>query len=492
MANPTRPQRLSRRAVTAGLSSSAAMLSLHCGKPATVGAPDAGGGVIDNVTGDAGRTATDAGATPLPTTDTGTRPPLPSWIPMPGDVATLAVGAGLANSFISQCAPFYEPFHFAKTVNDYSGATFNPYFGRYGAFIYFGGGHAGTNDNTVSAMVLESTGISFRRLSTPSAIFGNGIDSVTRGRNSIEGFGEGVHLDPKTCQYQIDGQPASPHSYGSLITLPPSATAAAGSLFVPVLAAVGYHLPADMSSLSSFRMDFASAGEPVGSANWKYLASHPTYPYGAAIGSVARAPIWACFEPAKNRVHYVTRNPIAPRWFDVASNRYVEGNGRQLDQEDHVTDTGQLIVIPERKLMLFLDKVASQSARPDAGKLRISYMDLNAAEPSWNTSSARFQQPIALPDGWSCATWCPDNSRVILGNAADDNQAVYEIEIPNDLTAPWPVTRAPFGPGQTVEWTPNNCFGKWTYNPLIRAIAFMANASSSGQDIVKVYRPRGT
>ena len=80
---------------------------------------------------------------------------LPSWVPAPGRIAVLTQSGGtLTNSFISTVASYYEPYYSAKIVNDYSSSIFNPYFGKYGAILFFGGGHFATNDNSVIALEL--------------------------------------------------------------------------------------------------------------------------------------------------------------------------------------------------------------------------------------------------------------------------------------------------------------------------------------------------
>src|SRR3954468_23731787 len=89
----------------------------------------------------------------------------PSWLPAEGEVATLTAANGrLTNSFVSCVAPYYEPFYSVKICNDYSTGWLDPYFGDYGALIFFGGGHAATNDNTVMALVLGKDSCSFRRM----------------------------------------------------------------------------------------------------------------------------------------------------------------------------------------------------------------------------------------------------------------------------------------------------------------------------------------
>jgi hypothetical protein len=76
---------------------------------------------------------------------------VPSWIPAVGEMGTLTVANGkLANNYRSQCAPYFGEFWYVKTANTYGGATKNPYWGTYGCAQFFSGGHANTNDNTVT------------------------------------------------------------------------------------------------------------------------------------------------------------------------------------------------------------------------------------------------------------------------------------------------------------------------------------------------------
>ena len=90
------------------------------------------------------------------------------------------------------------------------------------------------------------------------------------------------------------------------------------------------------------------------------------------------------------------------------------------------------------------------------------------------------------------ACWCPDNGRIIVGNALGDNAAVYEIEIPSDVDQVWGVTRVPLPAGQRIPPAPSTTYKKWSYNPYVRSIVYFPYASRSGDDEIFVYRPRGT
>ena len=111
---------------------------------------------------------------------------LPSWVPAAGEVNVLTNSSGLlTNRFTDVCTPWMHPFYMNKIVNAYSGGVLNQHFGQYGMPIFYGGGHADTNDNTCVGLVLGENTCSFRRLVNGSPIFGTGTDPTTRGSNSV-------------------------------------------------------------------------------------------------------------------------------------------------------------------------------------------------------------------------------------------------------------------------------------------------------------------
>ena len=118
----------------------------------------------------------------------------------------------LTNALRDIVAPYYEPFYSVKTVNDYSTSVKNPYWGDYGCTVFFGGGHAGTNDNMVAIAEYGVSGVTFKRVLDPTPWFGTGTDTTTRGDNSI---GNITSLLNRHMEATIDGKPGSPHSYGS-------------------------------------------------------------------------------------------------------------------------------------------------------------------------------------------------------------------------------------------------------------------------------------
>lgn len=139
-------------------------------------------------------------------------PNAPSWVPASGRVARLAQSNGkITNTFASQVVPYYDAFYSAKIVNDYSTSVFNPYYGEYGSLVFYGGGHAATNDNSVIGLILGKDALTFKRFTNPTPLFGN--TSASAGANSVDNGSS--YIDNDLCEYTQDGQPVSVHSYGA-------------------------------------------------------------------------------------------------------------------------------------------------------------------------------------------------------------------------------------------------------------------------------------
>ncbi len=416
-------------------------------------------------------------------------PPLPSWVPSPGNVALLTQSnGGLLNRFIDQCAPYFEPFYFVNTVNDYSGAFKNPYWGEWGATVFWGGGHAGTNDNTVTVAEYGSDGIRFRRVSDPTPWFGVGTDAATRFDNSRGNANSS--LDFAYMESTIDGQPGSPHSYccGDIIG-PEHGGAPFGTLLQVGGAAVNAANDAGAWAAHQLRFDTTTL-QTAGGTNRKWTRVTSNTP-GAGWGTTA-APWYTAFVASQQRVYIASQGgglPGAVRWFDRATNMYVRGTGTgfELDVGDGF-DSGVLFSVPSRNLVVCMF--------PLAGALRLQWMDVSVAQPTLGGSAA-LDQPLTLDLPWSAGCWCPDNERILVAGVAGDDSALYEIAIPSDLGSAWPVTRAPLGAGQT--FAPADpavgiglTYKKFHYDAKVRSIVYMPLAARTGDDQIWVYRPRGT
>lgn len=417
---------------------------------------------------------------------------LPSWVPVPGEVATLTVSnGGLANSFISQCAPYYEPFYFAKTASTYGGCFKNPFWGDFGCALFFSGGHANTNDNTVTVAEYGPSAVVFRRVCDPTPWFGNGTDATTRLNNSGDGPGPQAFLDwtgapgASALNYgvsTIDGKPGSSHTYGSGDFIGPEAGGAAHGTYLRVWTPA-INRANTKGAVSALALDFHDTSASSASRNWR-KQSLSRADETAFSGS---APVLTQFVPAQKRVYIVTNGNALIRWFDVATGAYVTGTGTGFgyDQADGFNG-GTMFHVPSRGLLLCVFR--------RSGNVQIQWMDVTAAQPTLG-GTAVLSTSLPVPDPWGAATWCPDNNRVILGGIAGDNTAVYEVDIPGVLESPWVVTRAPFAAGQTLPAMNNDSeFKRFHYDERIRAIFYFeyAKRPDQGEDVAFVYRPRGT
>ena len=408
-------------------------------------------------------------------------------MPEPGQVSVLTQSNGrLSNRFNQQAAPYFNsPFYFAKIVNDYNSSFLNPWFGDYGMLVFFGGGHAATNDNSVVGLILGESS-RFVRLVDPSPIKGTGTDEATIMANIFEngtafandGWGDAV----------VDQRPISPHSYGSGDILGPGYGGAEHGTFMRVVSGAG-GVGGGVAAEAAHRLDFnrldGEANGPNPGYQWQRVARKSGAAFNMAAFNNIGPPQWSAFVPAQGRVYYATRNSRPQRWFDLTTSSYAEGRGAGLTADADGPDNGILFHVPERELLIFMDRFG--------GKLRARICPVNNADPSWDNAGVAFSRTLDIDLGWSCACWCTDNGRILVGDVLADNAAVFEIKIPVRLSDPWPVERAPFAAGQRIAFAQSTTYKKWSYNPQLRAIVYMPLASAqASDDTVYVYRPRGT
>lgn len=143
-----------------------------------------------------------------------------------------------------------------------------------------------------------------------------------------------------------------------------------------------------------------------------------------------------------------------------------------------------LLYIPERKVLIFFDTYNTQ--------LRTRYMDVSVTNPGWSSTTITLSQPLSTGESWAAALWDPDDHRILLGDVANDPNAIYEVALPSNLSSDsWTVVRSPLTNGDTILWAPSTTYKKWSYNEKIKAVVYMPYASRAGSDdVVYVYRPR--
>jgi hypothetical protein len=407
-------------------------------------------------------------------------------VPLPGNVAVLTRTNGLLkNRFRDIVAPNFEPFYSVKVVNAFSGAFKNPYWGAWGCTVFWGGGHAGTNDNMVAVAEYGDSGITFKRVCDPTPWFGTGTDAGTRYSNSVDNANAMLNLT--YMESTIDGKPGAPHSYGSGdIVGPEYGGAACGSLTQVISAAVNYRN--DAGALAAHELPFDNTTASSSERRWRRVTNAVA---GNSFGAWA-APMLTAFVGPQQRIYIATEGMGIPgpvRWFDRVAKTWVVGRGVGFgyDGADEF-NSGIMFHVPSRGLVVCM--------YPVSGMLKLEWMDVKVSDPTVG-SAVVLSQPLQVGAPWSAGCWCPHNNRIIVAGVVGDAGAAYEIEIPSTLGSRWNVTRASFGSGQTLT-PPDLALGrgvtwkKFHYDEKLRAIVYFPLASSDGDDTVWVYRPRFT
>jgi hypothetical protein len=415
---------------------------------------------------------------------------LPSWVPAAGGVNVLTQANGkLTNAFVDCAAPYFYAPTVAKIRNDYSTSVCNPYFGTYGATLFFGAGHAASSDNTLIALVLGHSTCTFRRVINPTPITGSGSDSTTQTNNTLRGGYDWV--DAEWADTLVDGKPAAPHSWGCGDVIGPADGGAAHGTFIRVFISGGGY-GGDIAAQACHKVDFATTtGFADGGAPtyaWQRVARNPGAPTMTAAVSTLGGPNWSAFAPGSNRIYYEARAAgaaISPRWLDLATNTYVQGTGatRPQDGASAFGETGVMFAVPGRDLIVFC-------YRGPGNVLKVLYLDDTVSNPSWAT--ATLSGSPALVEFFGSACWCPDNNRIVVGELAAGNTTLAEVTIPASITDAWVCET--YTVGTAIPWTTKTSYKNWTYNPTVKAIVYPGLMSPTGAstEAVYVHRPRGT
>ena len=396
-------------------------------------------------------------------------------------VLTRANG-GLTNNFRDTCPAYFDAANSVKVVNDYSSSFKNPYWGVWGCQVFFGGGHAGTNNNMVSIAEYGTDAITFKRVCDPTPWFGTTAANQTE--NSVGNANSKLNIT--YYESTIDGKPGSPHSYASGDIIGPQNGGAANGTYVQVIAAAVNHAN-DGGAVAAHKIDFNDTTSAPSARSWQRVTNATGTSFGAWP-----APLYTAFVPPQNRIYITPNGPNVEglvRWFDMSSKTWVRGTGIGFSNgESDGFDSGIKFFVPSRNLLVFM--------YPLNGQLKVQWMSVAAAQPTLGTPVTLGQQ-LSVSDPWSAACWCPLNNRIIVAGVSGDTTAVYEISIPATLTSAWPVTRAPLGAGQTLVPPDNQAnygltFKKFHYDEKVRAIVYFPLASPDGDDKIYVYRPRFT
>ena len=419
-------------------------------------------------------------------------PRYPTWRPAPGNLSTLTVAnGGLANQYRDVIADYYEPFYGVKSVVDYSGAFKNPHWvgdsNAFGACVFWGGGHAGTNHNAVIAAEYLVDQIRYVRLSDPTPWFGTATDLTTRQNNGGSTATNSV-TDLDYMDSTIDGKPGAPHSYASGDWIGPANGGAQYGTFVQVLSA-GVNRANDSGAQACHQLA-CNTTEATTSPSERLARTwaRRTNNRGPWSAPSCAAPMLTIHAQHQGRIYLQCNAPYGfVRWFDLETNEYVTGTGTPFDYDEaDGFDSGASFYVPSRRLWV--------CCYPFGSTLKIQWMSLDVSQPTLG-GTATLSSPVSIPAPWSAATWVPNafgDGRIVVGKAGE--AGVYEIQIPASLGSPWPVTYAAFGGGGTFDLESSgggNTYKKFAFDIRAGCIVFQRMASVSGADEVQVYTPRG-
>lgn len=369
------------------------------------------------------------------------------------------------NSFLSQNGglPGWD-YAFGKLVDDYSGGVFNPYWGRFGAMVFHGGGHSATFDNSV--VLLDLNDLRFKRVSQPTPSLDGKYWADAR---KTAGGGDPA-FDVAHCEYG-DGQPGAAHTYDTLAILPPDkGGAACGSLVR--MASFAVHVNYSCNTGWAHRFDFTSTSQRDG--RWS-RASVNSFDHYLAPGACS------AYDSRRNRIWWLASLSWAPghiRYLDMASGQHMQialGQGAAI-APPAASDTPTMRYDPVRDLLLITATVGGNAA--------LAYMRCAQPQAGWMTPT--LSQPIpTLPDASLGFDRVPEsNSLVVLSSA--DRHAVYALRLPEQLADPWPVSRQPFKQPKPLEMPTARVVGKrWSYSEAAGCFVWMASSTSP----VVAYRP---
>jgi hypothetical protein len=444
----------------------------------------------------------------LATSYIGPKITLPSWVPAAGAATTLTNANGrLSNNYRSVVNDYYDAFYAVKSVGGFNGGFVNPWWGEYGALLFWGGGHSDTNHNAMIALELTATGGTYKRLADASDYYGasalsgaartsaitsNGIGNVVvDGKASGKNTSTGVVSGNEYCESRVgDGAPNAPHSWGSGDVIAPVDGGSPYGSFLQVLNQANTR-EENYSVYAAHRLNFADLSHGLGARSWARASNNwdQTIPTGSV-------PMHSVHVPAHGRVYTFGRASARQiRWYDIAAGTYHTGTGEgfTLDQASAPGGNGGGAVfhVPERNILVCCYgwpnlvvqwiNVASGVTQP--------------TRTSGGGGTVTLSASVSVETFFGSACWCPDNSRIIVGGLAAAD-TIAEIAIPATLTDTWTVettaTTAGVLPSPLTGTNNPQIFKRWSYNPRVKAIVLQRFATLSGDDTVYVYRPRNT
>lgn len=423
---------------------------------------------------------------------------LPTWIPTAGSSVTITgVGSVMTNSFASQVPAGYDQYWSSAIIKAYSGAQSNWDIGTHGGLVYYGAGHSGSNNNATLALLFKGNTLEWTTLNGPTSWLGVGAAAGANDTNAAAQDAAHMDQDYGDALIAVDGQrrPGARHSYAMDGIQPAKYTGVSGgvmfSVFPPGVGFSAYNA-AGKAVVGASLLPMHSTTNPAANV-WRRAGSDLSLvPLNTALTNTTLQ----AFVPQGRRTFWHSNGaPNALRWWDHYRARHVTGTGPSLLAGTRNYNSGLLLPIPERGLLLGMRETSA-----NLGVLTVSWLDTTQANPQVG-GTAVFSTPIYINTAtsvWSHAWWVPQTQKLyvvkaLLGPAgALDTNGLYEVSIPAVLTNPWPVTRIALSAG-AMTFSPFE--GDWQtfrYLPEARVAAFVdydKNAGPTGTTSITAIRP---
>lgn len=401
-------------------------------------------------------------------------PTLPSWVPEPGRLSLLSAANDWAS--IDPCPDNRCGYRLGsgpewnKVIDDYSGGIVNPHWGPLGALMFHGGGHAATNDNSVA--LLDFNDLRFKRVADPS------LDaSGLRPQDGplYPGY------DREFGEYVADRKPGSAHTYDALAVLPPElAGAPFGALVRPFATAIHVNLSAGTTwahLLALHRRDVETAEARARNA-WSRWSVDAGQGFNGAGGCCA-------FDPVRQRIWWTgvpSQQPGRIAYLDCVSRRQLSVAYTGRNAVFHVS-------LPIMRHLAGPDLLLSIGPVPDRDRVQAHVLRPDAPQGGWQPVVFDHAPPVGL--GATPWAYVPELRRIVLFTRADP-EAMYEIAVPADPAATWPVVRRPFQAGARLEGAANVVGKRFDWAPALRCVVYKPLAQSPSGAQFYAYRPWGT
>lgn len=441
---PTRDllRRPGRRAFVTRLGLATGALALGaCDDDSSPGGSDGGGPPPGRDGGGPPLDADGDGGAPPPDRDSGPPPPLPAWVPATlGEAALVPMRNALDDVDLDGVWSGASAANFA----DYSGGIYNPHYGTWGAHVIHGGGHAGSNDNSVFIASYET--LRFERVGGPTE---HASDAEYE-----EAIARGEFPDDESNPREVEpGVPGSAHTYDCLLVLPPEVVGdPLGALIRPVSSAVGR----GVSRSSGWAHVFTFTDRRW--TRWSTNFARSWGPGGTCALDTMRGRIWPVSDGNAPYRAYLT---LADRTFTNLDEH--RGLGTYPDMVHSAYCAHRDVV------------VIASNAETDTEE-RFFWFD--AASTGLERTPVTFARGALPPANWGRGSlmYVPELERLVWWSAGEPD-SYFEIDVPETPNEPWSfVARTITGAARPSTLSPpptTSVYRRMDYSSKLRSIVWV-------------------